>query len=137
MAFKVHVGPPQITVHQGQTVLVSELDGQINWPSEKGLYFLDTRMISSWAIYANGEQFELLTGGPISYYATRIFLTNKLIRTEDGVQLWSQTYDRNVKDIFQVQDDIAAAVVSSLKLKLLQGSDPHRSDNTEAAARAR
>src|SRR5215471_10696131 len=84
MAFKVHVGPPQITVHQGQTVLVSELDGQINWPSEKGLYFLDTRMISSWAIYANGVEFELLTGGPVSYYAARIFLTNKLIRTEDG-----------------------------------------------------
>ena len=84
MAFKVHVGPPQITVHQGQTVLVSELDGQINWPSEKGLYFLDTRMISNWAIYANGEQFELLTGGPLSYYTSRIFLTNKLIRTEDG-----------------------------------------------------
>jgi hypothetical protein len=84
MAFKVHVGPPQITVHQGQTVLVSEVDGQINWPSEKGLYFLDTRMISNWAIYANGEQFELLTGGPLSYYTARIFLTNKLIRTEDG-----------------------------------------------------
>src|SRR6516165_5626094 len=84
MAFKVHVGPPQITVHQGQTVLVSGIDGQINWPSEKGLYFLDTRMISNWAIYANGEQFELLTGGPLSYYTSRIFLTNKLIRTEDG-----------------------------------------------------
>ena len=84
MAFKVHVGPPQITVHQGQTVLVSELDGRIEWPSDKGLYFRDTRMISSWAIYANGEEWELLTGGPISYCAARIFLTNKLIRTEDG-----------------------------------------------------
>src|SRR6516164_4701928 len=41
-------------------------------------------MISNWAIYANGEQFELLTGGPLSYYTVRIFLTNKLIRTEDG-----------------------------------------------------
>src|SRR5215472_8504197 len=77
MAFKVHVGPPQITVHQGQTVLVSELDGRIDWPSDKGLYFRDTRMISSWAIYANGEQWELLTGGPISYYAARIFLIRK------------------------------------------------------------
>src|SRR6516164_3326970 len=84
MTFKVHVGPPQITVHQGQTVLISELDGGIGWPSDKGLYFRDTRMISSWSIYANGEEWELLTGGPISYYAARIFLTNKLIRTEDG-----------------------------------------------------
>src|SRR5258705_13678153 len=79
MAFKVQVGPPQIAIHEGQTVLVSEPDGQIPWPSEKGLYFLDTRIISNWAIYANGEPWELLNGGPISYYAARIFLTNKSI----------------------------------------------------------
>ena len=63
MSFKVQVGPPQIAIHQGQTVLVSEPDGYINWPSEKGLYFLDTRIISNWAIYANGEPWELLNGG--------------------------------------------------------------------------
>src|SRR5215470_16101555 len=84
MSFKVQVGPAQITIHQGQTVLVTEPDGQINWPSGKGLYFLDTRIISSWAIYANGETWKLLNGGPISYYAARIFLTNKPILTEDG-----------------------------------------------------
>src|SRR5712675_3147677 len=87
MAFKVQVGPPQIAIHQGQTVLVSEPDGQINWPSDKGLYFLDTRIVSSWAIYANGEPWELLNGGPVSYYAARIFLTNKSIATEDGTIL--------------------------------------------------
>jgi hypothetical protein len=84
MAFKVQVGPPQIAIHQGQTVLVTGLDGQITWPSEKGLYFLDTRIISNWAIYANGEPWELLNGGPITYYSARIFLTNKPILTENG-----------------------------------------------------
>ena len=84
MAFKVQVGPPQIAIHQGQTVLVSEPDGHINWPSEKGLYFLDTRIISNWTIYANGEPWELLNGGPVNYHAARIFLTNKSILTEDG-----------------------------------------------------
>jgi glycogen debranching enzyme len=84
MAFKVQVGPPQIATHQGQTVLVTDPDGSITWPSEKGLYFLDTRVISHWAIYANGEPFELLNGGPISYYAARIFLTNRSILSEDG-----------------------------------------------------
>jgi glycogen debranching enzyme len=87
MPFKVQVGPPQIAIHQGQTVLVSEPDGQINWPSDKGLYFLDTRIVSSWAIYANGEPWELLNGGPVNYYAARIFLTNKSIPTEDGTIL--------------------------------------------------
>ena len=84
MAFKVQVGPPQVAIHQGQTVLVSEQDGQIHWPSEKGLYFFDTRVVSSWRIYANGEPWELLNGGAISYYACRIFLTNRSVLTEDG-----------------------------------------------------
>jgi glycogen debranching enzyme len=84
LSFKVQVGPPQIAIHQGQTVLITGPDGQITWPSEKGLYFLDTRIISSWAIYANGEPWELLNGGPITYYSARIFLTNKPILTEDG-----------------------------------------------------
>jgi len=84
MSFKVQVGPPQIAIHQGQTVLITRQDGQITWPSEKGLYFLDTRIISNWAIYANGEEWELLNGGPIDYYAARIFLTNKPILTADG-----------------------------------------------------
>ena len=84
MVFKVQVGPPQIAIHQGQTVLVTEQDGQIRWPSDKGLYFLDTRIISSWSIYANGEPWDLLNGGAVNYYAARIFLTNKPILTEKG-----------------------------------------------------
>ncbi|MGO8917522.1 MAG: glycogen debranching N-terminal domain-containing protein [Stellaceae bacterium] len=84
MAFKVQVGPQQISIHQGQTVLISEQDGQINWPSEKGLYFFDTRVISSWTIYANGEPWQQLNGGAISYYASRIFLTNRSLLSEDG-----------------------------------------------------
>ena len=84
MPFRVQVGPPQISIHQGQTVLISEESGQINWPSEKGLYFFDTRVVSSWTIYANGEPWELLNGGAVSYYSSRIFLTNRSLRTEDG-----------------------------------------------------
>src|SRR5690348_11265086 len=84
MTVKVQVGPPQIAIHQGQTVLITEEDGQINWPTQKGLYFFDTRVVSSWTIYANGEPWELLNGGAISYYSSRIFLTNRSLRTEDG-----------------------------------------------------
>jgi glycogen debranching enzyme len=85
MPFKIQVGPRQISIHHGQTVLVSESSGEIDWPSEKGLYFLDTRIISSWRIYANGEPWELLNGGAISYYASRIYLTNRSIPTAEGV----------------------------------------------------
>jgi glycogen debranching enzyme len=85
MPFKVQVGPHQVSIHQGQTVLVTEPDGQINWPSEKGLYFFDTRVISSWTIYANGEPWNLLNGGAVTHYSSRIHLTNRKIPTTDGV----------------------------------------------------
>ena len=84
MAVKVQVGPDQIAIHQGQTVLVTEPDGQINWPSNRGLYFRDTRVISAWAIYANGESWDLLNGGAVAPHAARIFLTNRAFITEDG-----------------------------------------------------
>ena len=84
MPFKVQVGPPQIAIHQAMTVLVSESDGQINWPSDKGLYFFDTRLISAWSVYANGTEWDLINGGAISFDAARIFLTNKAFLTEDG-----------------------------------------------------
>ncbi|MGE0224029.1 MAG: glycogen debranching N-terminal domain-containing protein [Acetobacteraceae bacterium] len=84
MAFKVQVGPPQIAIHQAMTVLVTEPDGQVQWPSEKGLYFFDTRLISVWAVQANGSDWDLLNGGAITYDSARIFLTNRAFLTEDG-----------------------------------------------------
>ena len=84
MAFKVQVGPAQIAIHQGQTVLLTETDGRVNWPSKCGLYFRDTRVISAWAIYANGELWDLLNGGAVAPQAARIFLTNRAFETEDG-----------------------------------------------------
>jgi glycogen debranching enzyme len=84
MAFKVQVGPAHIAIHQGQTVLLTKTDGRINWPSKGGLYFRDTRVISAWAIYANGEQWDLLNGGAVAPQAARIFLTNRSFETEDG-----------------------------------------------------
>jgi serine/threonine protein kinase/TolB-like protein/Tfp pilus assembly protein PilF len=72
--------------------------------------------------------------GSVRRAGNTVRVTAQLIRADSGVHLWSQTYDRDVKDIFQVQDEISAAVVAALKLKLLpaQGMDPHRSDNPEA-----
>src|ERR1700710_2150839 len=84
MAFKVQVGPAQIAIHQGQTVLVTEPDGQINWPSKRGLYFRDTRGISAWSIYADGVPWDLLNGGAVAHHSSRIFLTNRAFVSEDG-----------------------------------------------------
>ena len=84
MPFKVEVGPPQIAIHHAQTVLITDPDGQVNWPSDKGLYFLDTRMISAMAISANGEPWDLLNGGAVTADTARIHLTNRAFLSEDG-----------------------------------------------------
>ena len=64
-----------------------------------------------------------------------IRVSAQLIRADNGYDLWSKTYDRQVKDIFKVQDEIAGAVVDALKLQLLpaqQIESRHRTANTEA-----
>ena len=85
MSLEITVGPPRLAINQGHSVLITDPDGQIPWPSDKGLYFFDTRIISSWHIYANGEPWQLLNAGNITHYAARIFLANRAMATEDGV----------------------------------------------------
>jgi TolB-like protein/Flp pilus assembly protein TadD len=46
-------------------------------------------------------------------------ITAQLVNAADGYQLWSERFDRELKDIFDVQDQIAVAVVKALKIKLL------------------
>ena len=54
----------------------------------------------------------------------------------DGYQIWAETYDRKMTDVFAVQDEIAGAVVAALKLELLPQKGPaasqHRTSNQEA-----
>ena len=84
MSLEVKVGPPQLAIHQGHAVLLTEPDGQINGHSQKGLYFYDTRVISNWTVYANGEPWELLNSGATAAFAARIFLANRPFVTEAG-----------------------------------------------------
>ncbi len=60
-------------------------------------------------------------------------ITAQLVRADDGYHLWSETYERDLKDVFKVQDDIARAVVEKLKLTLLDQvpAAPTRTDNVE------
>ncbi len=84
MTLEISVGPPQIAIHHGLSVLVTRPDGQIDWPSDMGLYVRDTRMVSSWHVYANGVEWDVLNGAAVAHYAARVFLTNRQFLTEDG-----------------------------------------------------
>ncbi|MGH7088506.1 MAG: amylo-alpha-1,6-glucosidase, partial [Stellaceae bacterium] len=84
MTLKVAVGPPELTISQGHSVLVTEPDGHIQWPTAGGFFVWDTRVLSAWEIYANGENWRLLSSGAIAYFAAQVFLTNPAIATEAG-----------------------------------------------------
>lgn len=84
MAVEIKVGPPQLAIHQGFTVLVTNPDGGVSWPSEKGLYFCDTRLVSAYAVYANGAEWTLLNSGAPAYYGCRIYQTNQAFLSEGG-----------------------------------------------------
>ena len=57
--------------------------------------------------------------GSVRKSGNRLRITVQLINAADGYHLWSERYDREMKDIFDVQDEIALAVVDALKVKLL------------------
>ncbi len=58
--------------------------------------------------------------GSVRKEGNNIRITAQLIRATDGSNLWSEIYDRDLKGIFQLQDEIAKSVVQQLKLKLLE-----------------
>src|SRR5713101_5212198 len=57
--------------------------------------------------------------GSVRREGNHVRITAELIKADDGFQLWSQTYDREINDIFVVQDEIARAATEALQLKLL------------------
>lgn len=74
--------------------------------------------------------------GSVRRQANRIRVTVQLVNIQDGYQLWSQRYDRNMDDIFAVQDEIALSITEKLKLTLLENEKrkirKSNTQNTEA-----
>ena len=57
--------------------------------------------------------------GTVRKAGNRLRISADLIRADTGYHVWSETYDRSPSDVFAVQDEISAAVVAALKLKLV------------------
>jgi len=56
--------------------------------------------------------------GSVRSAGTTIRVTAQLINAQDGLHLWSETYDRKSADLFKLQDDLARAIVTALQLNL-------------------
>jgi TolB-like protein len=73
--------------------------------------------------------------GSVRKSANTLRITAQLVRASDSSHLWSQTYDRQLTDVFKVQDEIARDVVAALKVKLLPTQElpkTQRTNNPEA-----
>ena len=68
-----------------------------------------------------GEQLNVRTvlEGSVRKAGTQLRITAQLINVADGFHLWSETYDRDMTNIFAIQSDIAARVAEALKVQLL------------------
>ena len=89
----------------------------------------DSKMIGEKLGVAN------LIEGSVRKQGDRVRIVAELINAHDGRSLWSETYDRELKDIFAVQNEIATAVADQMKVKLLgQSARPEAAGSSENPA---
>ena len=72
--------------------------------------------------------------GSVRKAGNQVRITAQLIRVDGDIHFWSETYDRSLDNIFAIQDEIAAAVVTQLKLKLFSDVPTVQETNPEAYA---
>jgi len=67
-----------------------------------------------------GEKLKVKTilEGSVRKSGNKLRITAQLIDVDNGYHLWSNTYDRELKDVFAIQDEIASSIVNALKLEL-------------------
>ncbi len=59
--------------------------------------------------------------GSVRRIGNRLRITAQLVNVADGYQLWTERYDRELEDVFAIQDDIAQAIVKALRVILTEG----------------
>jgi len=62
--------------------------------------------------------------GTVRKSSTRLRVTAQLVNSTDGTQMWSERYDRGEGDVFDIQEEIATAIVKNLKGRLLDSQTP-------------
>ena len=82
IAYEITVGPALLTINTGECVFVTETNGQVRQPSDCGLFFRDTRLISGWAVEVNGRSWQLLSSAATSHFAAQVVLANPALPTD-------------------------------------------------------
>ena len=82
-------------------------------------------------VIAESLNVETVLEGSVRHDGSQIRVTTQLINAADGYHLWSETYDRELTSVFALQDEIAAEIMSALKVTLGTGAEPSRGRPTE------
>lgn len=64
--------------------------------------------------------------GSVRRAGTRVRVTAQLIGASDGAQVWADRFDREMADLFDLQDEIAQTIAAALRVKLAPGADRYR-----------
>lgn len=75
---------------------------------------------------------ETILEGSVQKSGNILRITVKLINVEDGTPIWSDRWDRDMNDLFKVQDEIASRIREKLQISLLTSSAKRSTDNTAA-----
>ena len=93
MPISISVGPPVLTINQGNTFMVTDLRGEIHPHAEQGIFAHDTRFVSAYRLTINQAEWKLLSSSNLAYYAAGFEFINSAIETADG-HLPEQVSDR-------------------------------------------
>lgn len=106
---------------------------QLKVPSRTSSFFFKDKQVEISEI-ARQLRVAYVLEGSVRKNGDLLRITTQLIRAADGYHLWSETYDRKMDDIFNVQDEIAGEVVKELKVKLLAAAPRVRTTDPQAYA---
>jgi glycogen debranching enzyme len=81
---RVTVGPPVLTIHHGSTFMVTDLDGQVTSDTSLGIFANDTRFLSHYSCYIDGQPWVTLRSTVTTYYSAQIYVTNPELMTDAG-----------------------------------------------------
>jgi serine/threonine protein kinase/Tfp pilus assembly protein PilF len=74
--------------------------------------------------------------GSVRRMGQRVRISAQLVNARDGYHIWSERYDREIEDVFEIQDEIARTIVNRLKVKLTAAQDEalgkRHTENVEA-----
>jgi len=106
---------------------------ELHVPARTSSFYFKDRQTTI-AEIAKGLSVAYVLEGSVRKAGNRLRITAQLVRADNGYHLWSETYDRQFDDIFKIQDEIAAAVVTALKVSLLERAEAHEAPTVSTEA---